>query len=544
MIETTAEPGESRRNRVPLWRIVSALLPPLVTLLLTALLVFTIFFDLIEWQWIAFLSGILVAAILSLVSTSLKSQWAVGQRTQELGQIKERLAAETVMHQRTSEQLARELALHQQDRTRHAKEVEAHRTAVAEKLAAQGMLGMLALNLEDTAFVIDRERRCRFHTRRFAAWTGLPSPRLDGAVLEEALPPLDAEALRPALLDALDGRAGRVEILFGSRESAEQRAQVDYLPQRDATGAITGALVLIRQAQDPAAAASPDGDHILSSEAERGATGLVVTDDSGNAVYLNSLTEELSGWDNPQERIRQAIHNNGFDLFAQDIVALQSQSSPALMAELLIRMRDEEQNLVPPGTFLPIAERFGMMPEIDRLVVRKAIAAQAAAGASSDAPRYAVLCINLARSSIEDPTFPEFVARALQERKLRGDSLCFELSDGDAIACLPGASRLAYVLKPFGCRFSLDGFGRMRVGFDHVKTLPLNFLKIDGSIILQILRSPEALTKVKAIQRVCKASGIRTIAEMVEDMETRETLRATDVDFVQGFGIVRPHPFP
>ena len=119
----------------------------------------------------------------------------------------------------------------------------------------------------------------------------------------------------------------------------------------------------------------------------------------------------------------------------------------------------------------------------------------------------------------------------------------FEIAESDAIACLSDTFRFIRELKPLGCRFTLDGFGRLSIGFDHVKSLALDFLKIDGRIVLQILRVPEALTKVRAIQRVCKVIGIRTIAEMVEDNESRERLRSVEVDFAQGFGIARPKPF-
>ena len=296
--------------------------------------------------------------------------------------------------------------------------------------------------------------------------------------------------------------------------------------------------------QETAAAAPADADRSAAGAAQHATTKLVIAGESGNAVYLSSLTEELTGWGNPRERIRQAIQSDGFDLYAQDIVALRTDAASKPMQELLIRMRDEEQNLVPPGTFLPIAERFGMMPDIDRFVVRKAIAARAAAARlSADAADFPLLCINLARASIEDRSFPEFVVRALEQNRISGQTLCFEIADSDAIACLPDASRFAHELKPLGCRFTLDGFGRSGIGFDHVKALPLDFLKIDGSIILQIVRVPEALAKVRAIQRVCKVIGIRTIAEMVESEDSRERLRAVEVDYVQGFGIAKPHPF-
>lgn len=519
------------------------LLPSLFTLILIVLLVFTMLFTEFNWQWVTFLAGILFAAVLSLVSASWKSSWRMARRTAEAMHFKQRLSAEIEQHRGAREQLERELALHQQDRARLSREIDAHRLAAEDKLAAESTLGMLKLHLEEIAFVVDRDRRYRFHTRRFSTWTGVPSTHMDGRAFEDALPPRDAEVLRPKLLDALGGRAGRAELILTPRGGTEQRTQVDYLPQRDATGQVNGALVLIREAQEAAAAAPRDSDHALADEPAHVANEFVIADESGNAVYLSSLTEELSDWGNPRERIRLTIQNNGFDLYAQDIVALRADASPTLMHELLIRMRDEEQHLVPPGTFLPIAERYGMMPDIDRFVVRKAIAARVAAGLSEGAASPPVLCINLARSSLEDLSFPVFVARALGESGISGATLCFEIADSDAIACLPQASRFTYELKPLGCRFSLDGFGRLGVGFDHVKTLPLDFLKIDGSIILQILRVPEALAKVRAIQRVCKVIGIRTIAEMVESEEIQERLRAVEVDYAQGFGIAKPRLF-
>lgn len=305
----------------------------------------------------------------------------------------------------------------------------------------------------------------------------------------------------------------------------------------------TGETLSARRSQEPAAAGPADAETGAADAAQHAVTKLVIAGESGNAVYLSSLTEELTGWGNPHERIRQAIQNDGFALYAQDIVPLRADAGAGTMHELLIRMRDEEQNLVPPGTFLPIAERFGLMPDIDRFVVRKAIAAGAAARASAPADPAAVLCINLARASIEDRAFPEFVAGALEQSGVPGQALCFEIADSDAIACLAEATRFANELKPLGCRFTLDGFGRLGVGFDHVRSLPLDFIKIDGRIILQILRVPEALAKVRAIQRVCKVIGIRTIAEMVENEDSRERLRAIEIDFGQGFGIAPLRPF-
>jgi EAL domain-containing protein (putative c-di-GMP-specific phosphodiesterase class I)/PAS domain-containing protein len=533
----------NRRNRLRFGPLLRVLLPSLVTLVLVVLLVFTMFFTDFDWQWVTFLAGILFASVLALVSSSLKSGWRSARRAAEAVHFKQRLSAEIEQHRGTREQLERELALHQQDRTRLARESEAHQLATKDKLYMESLLGMLELHLDEIAFYVDRDQRYRFHTRKFSAWTGVPSERIDGFAFAEALPTRDVEALRPQLLNALDGRAGRAEVLLTQRDGTEQRMLVECLPQRDAAGQVSGVLVQMKKADAEAGPAPADADRSAADEAQHAVTKLVISNQNGNAVYLSSLTEELTGWGNPRERIRQAIQNDGFALYAQDIVALRADAPCKNMRELLIRMRDEEQNLVPPGTFLPIAERFGLMPDIDRFVVRKAIAASVAAGSSADAASRPVSCINLARASLEDRSFPEFVARALQQNKISGQALCFEIADGDAIDCLPDVAHFVHELKLLGCRFALDGFGRSGIGFDHLKTLPLDFLKIDGSIILQILRVPEALAKVRAIQRVCKVIGIRTIAEMVESDDVLERLRAVEIDYAQGFGIAQPRPF-
>ena len=536
-----SEPQRKRLRPGPLLRV---LLPSVITLVLIVLLLFTMFFTDFDWQWVTFLAGILFASVLSLVSASWKSGWRMARREAEAVRFRQRLSAEIQQHKATRAQLERELALHQQDRTRLAKESEAHRLVVASKQAAESRLAMLQHHLDEIAVFVDRDQHCGFHTRRFAAWTGMPSGRIDGLGLAEALQARDAEALRAPLQNALDGRAGRTEVSLACPDGSARRVLLDCLPQRDAAGEISGALVLIQDEQSRAALQPADTEFAVSGESHYGATKLLIEDESGNAVYLSSLTEELSGWDNPRERIRLAIENDGFDLYSQDIVALGANAPLKVMHELLIRMRDEEQNLVPPGTFLPIAERFGMMSDIDRYVVKKAIAARAAARSGEERAAAPVLCINLARASVEDRTFPEFVANALAQSRMPGQLLCFEIADADAIACLADAGRLARELKSLGCRFTLDGFGSSNIGFDHIKNLPLDFLKIDGSIVLQIVRTREALTKVRAIQRVCKVIGIRTIAEMVESKDSMDRLREVGVDYVQGFGVAQPRPFP
>lgn len=539
-----AEPGESPRKRFRVGRIARQLAPALATLSLAALLVFTIFFTVLEWQWIAFLSGILCAAVLSLVSASWKAQWRVTRRTAQLAKIKERLAAETLTCRRTGERLDRELALHQQDRERLAKESEALRVAGERASGAEDTLRMLGRCLPTAACFVDSDMCCRFHTRTFAAWIGKRSAQIDGHPFDELFASDAADALRVAIVDAQVGRAAHAELSISLPGSPDRQVIADLVPHRGGTGRVTGIMVVFRES---AAAPPPPPPEALDAVARHEeavrelASGLLVTDETGNAVYLSSITEELTGWSDPQTRIRNAIEQDGFDLHVQDIVPLRPELQPSRMLEVLIRMRDEEKYHLSPGAFFPAAERFGLMPEIDRWVVKKIVAACAATDPARRA-ELPLVCINIARSTIADRAFPEFVARTLAKRHIPGQSLCFEITDNDVIAGLDDAARFADEMKRLGCHVSLDGFGSAGVGFDHAKRLPLDFLKIDGRIIFAIARDPVAAAKVTAIGRVCQGRGVRTIAEMVESDEVRQKLASLDVDYAQGFGIARPHP--
>jgi EAL domain-containing protein (putative c-di-GMP-specific phosphodiesterase class I) len=538
-----AEPIESSRKPLRWGRGVRLLLPSLATLSLAALLVFTIFFTLLEWQWIAFLSGMLFAAVLSLISASWKAQWGMAQSTEQQAQIRERLAVETAMHRGTSERLDRELALHQQDRERLAKETEALRAAGERASAAEGTLRMLE-RFPTAACFVDSELRCRFHTRTFAAWIGKHSAQIDGHPLDELFDGSTAEALRAAIADALAGRTAHAELSTSMPGAAGKQVMADLVPHRGGSGQVTGIMMAFEEAAATLPPPHPEAlDAVVRHEdaVRELAGGLLVTDETGNAVYLSSITEELTGWSDPQTRIRNAIDQDGFDLHAQDIVPLRPELRPRRMLELLIRMRDEEEHHLPPGAFFPAAEHFELMPDIDRWVVKKIVAAIAATDAARR-KELPLVCINTARSTIADRAFPEFVARTLEQARVPAHLLCFEIADSDVIAGLADAARFAGEMKRLGCHVSLDGFGSAGVGFDHVKSLPLDFLKIDGRIIFAIARDPVAAAKVAAIRRVCRGIGVRTIAEMVESEEVRQKLAALEVDYAQGFGIALPRP--
>lgn len=506
------EPAARRRSRrwPRLGRLARVLAPSLATLVLIGLLVFTIFFTEADWAWIAFLSGVLFAAVLSLVSASWKSAWRIARRTAQVARFKELYAEERAQHARTREQLERALAQHRGDAARLARgDASSERAQVA-----QSLLGTLELELHEVVFLVDRDLRYRFHTRGFADWARAQPVRIDGHPVEEPLRPHVAAALKGPLATALLGKPAVVELEDVHPDFAGRRWRLRCVPHYGRPQEITGVLAHI--------------DEIDSMHEE------------GQDAYVDSITEELTGWDDPEARVRRAIQSDGFDLYAQDIVALADGTAPARLQEVLIRMRDEEENMLPPGAFLPIVERCGLMPELDRHVVRKALAMR-----PPESPRWGeagMLCINLSRDTLRDNGFARDVAEALRASGLPPERLCFEFEDADVQAVLADATRLSRELQEIGCRRSLDGFGSSRVAFEHLQKVPVDFVKIDGRIVFEIGRDALALAKVNAIQRLCRTIGVRTVAEQVESDATLEALRKAGVDYAQGFGIARPKP--
>lgn len=156
--------------------------------------------------------------------------------------------------------------------------------------------------------------------------------------------------------------------------------------------------------------------------------------------------------------------------------------------------------------------------------------------------RPTLFSINLAGATLAEAGFPDFVQETMRQCGIAPATLCFEVFEVDVMHDRARAARAIAALRGIGCRAALVGFGRNRISFDLLKAVPVDFVKIDSSIVLAFLRDPVALAKLKAICRVCGTLGIRTIAEFVENDDIWKGLQALDVDYAQGFGIGAPRP--
>ncbi|MGE0314867.1 MAG: putative bifunctional diguanylate cyclase/phosphodiesterase [Lautropia sp.] len=235
------------------------------------------------------------------------------------------------------------------------------------------------------------------------------------------------------------------------------------------------------------------------------------------------------------QQLRDALENERFVLMGQRIAGASGDRADEL--EVLLRLIDDEGNLVSPGAFMPAAERFNLMGDVDRHVTRRAVSMLA----RSEDTRVR-LSINLSAPSLQDPAFPDSVATLLAAEGVDGARLCFEITETVAITNLGAAGRTIAALQALGCRLALDDVGTGFSSFGYLKTLKVDRMKIDGSFVKAIGDEPVDRIMVESLHKIAKEVGIETVAEMVEHPALISQVRELGIDLLQGFAIHRPEP--
>ena len=236
-------------------------------------------------------------------------------------------------------------------------------------------------------------------------------------------------------------------------------------------------------------------------------------------------------------RINNALEENRFELFRQTIQPLQVEEDGAHY-EILLRMRDENGGIISPGLFIEAAERYGITPSIDRWVIRSAF--RWLVSEADERERLSLCSINLSGQSLGDEKFLPFVVDQFQMSGIDATKICFEITETAAIASYSQANRFINALKELGCMFALDDFGTGLSSFGYLKHFPVDFLKIDGSFVKEILHDPIDREMVRSINEIGHLTGKRTIAEFAENEEIITMLRGMGIDYAQGYGVSEP----
>ena len=235
-------------------------------------------------------------------------------------------------------------------------------------------------------------------------------------------------------------------------------------------------------------------------------------------------------------RIQSALAEDRFLLFQQPIVALSGRDSP-LQVELPLRLQDESGALVPPGAFLPAAERYNLAVSIDRWVIHRAFQWLA------ETPVVLERCfINLSGQSLGDEGFLDLVIEELDRSGVPASRICFEITETAAIANLRNATAFMTALRSLGCRFALDDFGSGLSSFAYLRTLPVDYLKIDGLFVRDMVDNPIDVAVVQSINQIGQMMNKQTIAESAENDAILEKLRELKIDFSQGYATGEPRP--
>lgn len=237
-------------------------------------------------------------------------------------------------------------------------------------------------------------------------------------------------------------------------------------------------------------------------------------------------------------QINEALNDNRLVLYYQTIEPLLNTGEQGEHFEILVRMLDKNASELLPMSFIPAAERYNLMPQVDRWVISQALQILS----SWKNRNVDFFSINISGQSLGDETFLDFVTEQLEKHPFNPMTICFEITETAAITNFPLALSFFNSLKEKGCLFALDDFGSGLSSFGYLKNMPVDFLKIDGSFVRDMLLDPIDHAMVESINSIGHTMHIRTIAEFVESHEIADALRKMGVDYGQGYGLSRPQP--
>ena len=401
--------------------------------------------------------------------------------------------------------------------------IHALQEMLAEQLAQQRSFDVLTLMIDDYAVVLGS-----FGWRVANTLAGLVSSMLDLSTCRFFQLASDSYAL--VILD----RAGNSLVELGALvQKVVADAQRGMRQHADVSISVSIGMLAVK----PRTQADPD--HLVDQAL---AAGFVARSRSRHGIAIVESEDELEAKLAPLRwvmRIRQAIEHDRLVLFAQPIRPLRTGHTGPPRQEILVRLRDSTGSLWAPGDFLPIADRYGLTPDIDKWVIKNTfswLARQGMAGTSINTS------INLSGLSMIESGLADYVQQQLDASQVRPDSICFEITESVGIDGFPQAISSITELRRRGLRFALDDFGSGMASLKYLRDLPLDYLKIDGSFVRNVVTSPANQYLVGAISDMSRAFGLETIAEYVEDEATIGYLAEAGIDYAQGYAIGKPVP--
>ncbi len=473
----------------------------LMAIITVATLILAIYFTRENLPWTAFLAGVLVASILAEAVRASHSEWLLMRRTVQLSVLKEK-----------HERLIRKCDSNEQ------------------KLSnVQTLLQLIDEKLQTIIILVDRNGHCHFHNKAFRELTRLRAEQIEGRHIRALFGSKSYAEMATAVQQSLDGHPMYYEHTQQRADGALYRLEVEHIPQFDAKGKVSGFYILAKDITRR--------DDLDSADKPTPAITKI-----GKALDQNNPIEtaEPDDSDNGGLLFISAMQRGEFHLYCQLISPLPIDSGKSSHYEILLRLIEEEGSMIPPGEFFYMAEKSGLMPYLDRWVVGRVLqwaAHQQVYGRDLDTLYF----INISAATIGDPGFPIFLQNTLFEHHISGNNLCFEIADADLSIRNDSVTEFINQVKQFGCSIALSGFGKNNDAFNRIRGFQVEFLKIEGGIIINMLNDPAHLARVKYINHLAKKIGVKTIAELVENDRIIAKLSEIGVDYSQGASISCPH---
>ena len=258
-----------------------------------------------------------------------------------------------------------------------------------------------------------------------------------------------------------------------------------------------------------------------------------------NRVHIyeadSSITNKHANQTSWLNKINIALDNDNFILYFQKIVSINNNNHEHY--EILIRMIDEDGKIIPPNSFIPAAERFDIISSVDSWVIKNTLLIM-----QEEKYKNINFSVNLSGQSLGDLNFMKDCIDQIDNSNINPDKICFEITETAMIENLSNAIRSISILRGLGCKIALDDFGSGLSSFAYLKNLPIDYLKIDGSLIKDLEKDNVNITMVSSIIHIAKSMGLETIAEYVENDTVLDILRGLEIDYIQGYGVAKPVP--
>lgn len=434
---------------------------------------------------------------------------------------------------RTEKAFAKHLALFIANKERLTNEIKYRLWAEKTFSENKTRLQIVDENFPVMLAYFNTEQQCHYHNRAYRLWFGLNAEQIDRRFTREFLSEHFYNGLKSSINNILAGEIVQNKRTQKLANGSTCLISEQFVPHFDSKGKVIGFYTLYTPR------ILKENEQLSDVVQEQTKSENILIRDSSNDNGSSSGNKNKHSSSVPIDsaaQVTQAIEQGKFHLYCQSILSTKKNSDSCPYYEILIRMVEEENNLIPPGTFLSFVEKHHLMPRLDRWVVSYVTKWLCTHKTNSGITVY----INLAKDTLSDSQFIDFVTEQLQESNIPAQALCFEIEESDAKSNFPNAAIFSQKIRQIGCNVSLSGFGHDRTSFNLLRNIKVDFLKIDGSLICNMLNDPADLVRVNEINRIAHLMKIQTIAESVESLEILEKLHEISVDFAQGLGIAQP----